>query len=516
MVNKTLLSSAIASMLLLGQGSAIAQPKQIYSEIDDYCFESPQNSICENKESYISLEKWDKHRTECALTAEWEEKKCKVIAGDRELIVYVEQEVLSESLPNTLTTEEIRIPLDNMFAFDTQWWLANTKTNILQAVNVIGSFPNLKIGFIPIADDSTNPSGKFLIISAKSLHRTVEEIESWRYYLPNTEAFAAQLKFDPNRIDKTQSIASNVAKLEETGECAYCNLEGADLTEMNLDKVNLQGANLQGANLQGSSLKEAYLLGANLNQANLYQADLEEINLIFASLENADLADTSLKGANLQNANLNNALLNAANLNPDRLDNTNLKNASLVSADLSDADLRCTNLQSANFAKANLAGADLSSCEHKSDRAPSNLKLNNRGGFLKDLRFNSGAETVSGILQIAGYVANSINNPASSNTLNVTRETIYHLDSNLASADFSGANLTDANLTNALLTDINLSQAILDNTKFQDNDLSNANFINTDIAEVDFGKDPVSICEATFSDESIYDEYCYEEEEAEE
>lgn len=119
---------------------------------------------------------------------------------------------------------------------------------------------------------------------------------------------------------------------------------------------------------------------------------------------------------------------------------------------------------------------------------------------------------------VASTIAD-INNPSPNASNNVglpSRKTIYHLDSNLASANFSGANLTDANLNNAQLTDVNLSQAILDNTKFADNNLSNANFINTDISEVDFGNDPIAICEATFSDEGIYEEYCFEEEEGEE
>ena len=515
-MNHKLLTTVVSSLLACSfPGNAIAQSSQEISEIDDYCYHNREDSICANKDSYISLENWKNHRTECAMAAEWEEKKCKVVVGDRELIIYVEKDILSKSFPDTLTTEEIRIPLDNMFAFNTQWWLASTKATIARAVDVIGSFPNLKIGYVPVATESDS-SGKFLTISAKSLHRTVEEIESWRYYLPDLQTFEAKLKYDSSKVDTQQTVASNIAKLEETGECAYCNLENADLTKMDLYQVNLQGANLQGANLEEASLEEAYLLGANLNQANLYKAKLEEVNLMFASLENADLSETNIKGANLQNTNLNNALLNGAELKSDKLDNTSLKNASLINADLSDANLQCTDLQSANFKNANLTKVNFSSCEHESDRAPSNLKLSNRGGLLQNLRFNGGLEVVSGILDITAAVLTTINDPTSTYTPNSSRKTIYHLDSNLASANFSGANLTDANFKNAQLTDVNLSQAILDNTKFANNNLSNANFIDTDISEVDFGDEPIAICEATFSDEVIYEEYCFEEEEGEE
>jgi uncharacterized protein YjbI with pentapeptide repeats len=492
----TILSSLLA---FSWHCNALANPNQApESEIDYYCYRYPTNSICENKESYLSLDKWQENKTKCSLATEWEEKKCKVVVNNRELTIYVEQEKLSESFPNTLKTKVIKISLDNIFAFNTEWWLGNFKSPVTHADNIYGSFPNLEIGFVPRSSDSPSPSGKFLTISAPNLHRTIEEIESWRYYLPDMASFEEQFRFKSSQIKGDRTISSNIAILLETNKCTYCNLKNADLAGMDLEKANLQGANLAGANLKETKLKEAYLFGANLSQANLDDANLENANMMFASLENAHLVKANLKGANLQNANLNNALLNEAKLNARNAENTNLKNASLINVDLSDADLRCANLQSANLKNANLTNADLSSCEDKSSGI-SFSQIKNRG-TLKNLRLNGGFEFVFGMLRIASDIISS--------TDSVQRETIAHLDTDLASANLNGANLTNANLKNANLTDVNFSQAIFDETKFFENNLSNANFINTDVSKVDFGEQPILLCEATFSDQFIYQKYC--------
>lgn len=138
------------------------------------------------------------------------------------------------------------------------------------------------------------------------------------------------------------------------------------------------------------------------------------------------------------------------------------------------------------------------------------MKLSNGGS----LGFNGGFEVAVGLLYIGTSILSAVNNPQSSPP-SVNAETIFYLETNLASANLTGANLTDANLKNAQLTDVNLSQAIFNNTKLAQNNWSNANFINTDVSEVDF-KNPILICDAIFSDESIYEEHCQEDEEEEE
>ena len=58
------------------------------------------------------------------------------------------------------------------------------------------------------------------------------------------------------------------------------NLEGADLSGLNLIRANLSGANLEGADLSGAFLRYANLSGANLEGANIEGADLFDADLI--------------------------------------------------------------------------------------------------------------------------------------------------------------------------------------------------------------------------------------------
>ncbi|MEQ8969874.1 MAG: serine/threonine-protein kinase [Coleofasciculus sp. C1-SOL-03] len=97
---------------------------------------------------------------------------------------------------------------------------------------------------------------------------------------------------------------TEIKQLHQTGECAGCNLSGADLREMNLRTVDLREANLSEANLQGANLQSANLENANLNGANLIDADLKG-----AYLRNADLTATQLTGTNLESTDLRGAII---------------------------------------------------------------------------------------------------------------------------------------------------------------------------------------------------------------
>lgn len=518
LVTLTILSLATSAIY---NNSATAQNE--ISEVEAFCLESPQDSICSDRESYISLEKWQENKTKCSLATEWnnEAKKCKVVADNNQLTVYVEDGLVSESLPNTLKTKAITIALDNMFAFDAQWWLADVEiSNIGGDVgygslgyksenNAVGTFPEIRIAFVSQSDSLPNVDAKFLTISGNRLHQDLEQMEAWRYYLPDTIEFEQRLQSSISNQNSSQNITANVKQLKRTGECPDCDLSNADLSELDLTNANLQRANLTGANLTKTKLKNAYLFGSNLTKANLVAADLETANLMFAILNKADLFEAKLKGANLQNANLQNADLTDAELKAKDLQVTSLKNANLDNAILIDADLRCVNFQSASLKNADLQGANLSQCK-KSEAGSfgrlSRLKLNGVTVSFSTL------DDVNNILSIVTDIIGLINNPLYEGSRGVKASKIkFSLESNLNSANLSGANLTGANLSEANLTDINLSNVLLADAKLSKNNLSNANFINTDVSEVDF-KDPELICEAIFSDESIYEEYCQEEE----
>lgn len=504
------------------------------TEIEDFCSRSPHNSACEDKDSHISLEKWEENKTTCSLATEWnnEEKKCRIVVSDRQIEIYVEDGAVSEYLSNTFKTRVITISLDEIFSFDTQWWVADvnvasvtTKTsedgNIEQEnnsstrPNSVGIFSDLQIGYIPNSNNSEFADSEFLIISSKNLHQILEQMETWRYYLPDLTVFAQRLKSSSESNNTDTNISSNIAQLKQTNKCPRCNLVNADLTGLDLENANLQGANLAGANLTETNLKQAYLVGANLDDANLNDVDLETANLIFASLDRATLIEANLKGTNLQYTSFKNADLTGADLKAEEFKVTYLKNANLDGANLTDADLNCANLQSASLKNANLTNADLRICgkvELATSFKVSALRLNNAGvpySFLNDLL------GIYSLYNLAENIIGLFTNPGSSIGLFLQAATInYTLDTNLSGANLSGADLTGAKLDRANFTDINMSNVVLVDTKFSDNNLSNANFIDTDVNEVKFKK-PLSICEAMFSDNSVYEEHCQEEEEEE-
>lgn len=90
-------------------------------------------------------------------------------------------------------------------------------------------------------------------------------------------------------------------------------LNGVNLSEVDLTGVNLQGAEMQKVNLRGADLSMA-----NLRNANLVEADLREANLL----------GTEFSGANLMGANL----YGAQGLWSGRLGGTNLFDAALPEA----------------------------------------------------------------------------------------------------------------------------------------------------------------------------------------
>ncbi|MCS1409640.1 MAG: Serine/threonine-protein kinase B [Verrucomicrobia subdivision 3 bacterium] len=76
-------------------------------------------------------------------------------------------------------------------------------------------------------------------------------------------------------------------------------LEGAELSGLDLSLLNLAGANLSGADLRYADLS-----GADLRDANLSKADLRGADLRATRLEGVDIRDASLRGANIIGLNL--------------------------------------------------------------------------------------------------------------------------------------------------------------------------------------------------------------------
>jgi len=108
------------------------------------------------------------------------------------------------------------------------------------------------------------------------------------------------------------------------------NLEGAIF-----EKVNLENADLQRLPFTGAVFKECYLKGAKLNKAILYGVTFSENN----SLDGAMLTEAQLQGSNLNGVSLNGADLSKASLEGviwqrDTVQGVNLRNANLQGAQL--------------------------------------------------------------------------------------------------------------------------------------------------------------------------------------
>jgi uncharacterized protein YjbI with pentapeptide repeats len=129
-------------------------------------------------------------------------------------------------------------------------------------------------------------------------------------------------------------------------------LEGVDLSKIDLNGSDFTQANLQNCNLAGTNLSDAKLHAARLRGANLENSSLKGCGLRLADLEDAMLTSADLEGSDLTGASLFTAQLRGA-----KLRGANLSKADLRGADLSGADLRGVNLNGADLAGTDLTGA---------------------------------------------------------------------------------------------------------------------------------------------------------------
>lgn len=83
----------------------------------------------------------------------------------------------------------------------------------------------------------------------------------------------------------------HLQKLIKSRSCPGCELQGADLSAINLRNANLQGANLSQANLNLADLTEANLSNAVLTGASLAWTELTD-----ATLDGADLSQANFEG----------------------------------------------------------------------------------------------------------------------------------------------------------------------------------------------------------------------------
>jgi uncharacterized protein YjbI with pentapeptide repeats len=148
--------------------------------------------------------------------------------------------------------------------------------------------------------------------------------------------------------------------------------ESADLRKIDLEEADLENANLQKVDLRESILARAILNGANLSEANLEGADCREISLWQADLRNANLRKVNFKGAWIGAGKLHRANLRGANLYE-----SDLRGARFYQTNLRGADLRKSLLQEATFKDIDFAQVEIEDADIQGTRfiRPLNLTV---------------------------------------------------------------------------------------------------------------------------------------------
>jgi uncharacterized protein YjbI with pentapeptide repeats len=327
---------------------------------------------------------------------------CRLAIADETLILYIEVGDPISLLDNQRETEEIIIPIRNVFAFDLRIWDRRVDAGSLLFggslyVQQPQEYSGIERTFDPSNDNderSAFGSEDFAEIEISYLapDKAVSENRSNVLSIAATEEFGIFLReqITPTitppagnvLLGEAGAIAANTAaqtqQLLDTNSCIRCDLRGADLRGADLEDSNLEGANLQGANLAEAKLEGSYLVGANLSGATLTETNLHHAWLALASLANANLEGSNLQGASLQGTDLQSANLRNSQLGGARLYQANLQAAVLTEANLSDittvrnfipfagiqrytfyTSLRGANLSMANLQNANLEDADI-------------------------------------------------------------------------------------------------------------------------------------------------------------
>ena len=122
-----------------------------------------------------------------------------------------------------------------------------------------------------------------------------------------------------------------VEELRARGWLEDGSLQGAALSNADLQRALLLRADLREADMRGANLQEAVLHSAKLQESNLRAADLQGATLWGADLQGANLAEANLQGTNLSGADLRGANLASANLQKAILAASDLRGASNLS-----------------------------------------------------------------------------------------------------------------------------------------------------------------------------------------
>ncbi|MDJ0706039.1 MAG: pentapeptide repeat-containing protein [Leptolyngbyaceae cyanobacterium MO_188.B28] len=382
-----------------GQGETLSQ-----EELHNLCSKYPFNSRCEGYEIPITLEDRPGSKIFCFLELHDPTRtdQCKLVITDEELTLYIEEGKRLSFLDDQRASQEIKIPIEDIFAFNLRIW--NLKVDFA-SIFILGDlryvledelYSNFEREFDPTSNSNEREeigSQDFAEVEIDFLGAPPNEAgnQSNILQIVTTEELGAFLRdrlmpliadssADTYRnqlvgLQTKDAIAANqseqINQLLETKACVGCDLTGADLRDADLEDANLEGADLQNAYLTDADLEDAYLVGANLAGATLTDADLSGARLTLATMASVNAEGANLEAASLQRTDFQNAMLSDAQFSGADLEAANLENANLENADLSDSTWFTSSFgggarfkyytfaQNANFRGANLLNANL-------------------------------------------------------------------------------------------------------------------------------------------------------------
>ncbi len=255
--------------------------------------------------------------------------------------------------------------------------------------------------------------------------------------------------------------------------------EEEDLQGLDLSSLNLKGACFRNALLNGVSLKQSNLEGADLTEASLGESDLSGANLKHTILTDADLKGANLQEADLSNSVLDNALFEKANLQKASLGESSALETAFVDADLTGAVITKSICSGADFSGSIVRDVDFrqSVLNTASFEGVDGRHVDMSDADITELRASDGCDFSFGKFQeITG--TDSIWEAA------ILRE-----------ADFTYSQLQGANFTSARCDGANFSGADLKNARFLKAKINAGKFIYSNLFEVTFEKADLSLAD---------------------
>jgi hemerythrin-like metal-binding protein len=198
----------------------------------------------------------------------------------------------------------------------------------------VSSGEKLDIG-LPETSPKPKPSGSYLDDEPMAPAAKRHGQDAWRAELEAELARNKKSEAGAPPPDIPHILEEHKKWLASGGkEGERANLEGLDLSGVNLAEARLSNANLRNAAFPGANCRAGFFDGSDMRFSDISGSLFADANLANARLRHADLSFCDLSAANLRGADLSGARLKSAKL-PD----ADLNGAIMLEVDLEDADL---------------------------------------------------------------------------------------------------------------------------------------------------------------------------------